>query len=528
MTDPIAAYESAAPAGRDGFAQLLRGELTKFRTVRGWIGGLVVGALVLVGFGLLTAAGSRRECASVDSASHEVSHACPGLGPLGPGGEAVTDSAYFVHQAVTGDGTITARVTSLTGLIPSPDPSEPAATGTQPWAKAGIIIRASTAQGSSYAAVMVTGAHGVRLQYDFTNDVAGSAIDVSNDSPQWLRLTRTGSAVTAMESSDGTTWTTIGTVHLAGLSSATVQVGMFVASPDFEKTTQQLGGSSSIGGPTIATATFDHVGLAAGWSAQAWTVDSSDRRPRPTLEPTGPYHETAGVFTISGNGDIAPAAGDRDGELVERSLVGAFAGLIAMIVVGVGFATAEYRRGLIRTTLSASPRRGRVVAAKAVVIGAVTFVAGLVGAETAYRAVSPVRRANNILTLPVPTSTEIRIVVGTAALLAVAAVLAMAIGTVLRRGAAAVVVAIALVVAPYILSVASVLPSSAANWVLQLTPAAAFAIQQSTVRYTQVAGSYTVAQGYFPLSPFAGFAVLVVWTAAALGLAVFVIRRRDA
>ena len=45
-----------------------------------------------------------------------------------------------------------------------------------------------------------------------------------------------------------------------------------------------------------------------------------------------------------------------------------------MIVIAAMFITAEYRRGLIRTTLAASPRRGRVLAAKAVVIGAVTFV----------------------------------------------------------------------------------------------------------------------------------------------------------
>ncbi len=55
-----------------------------------------------------------------------------------------------------------------------------------------------------------------------------------------------------------------------------------------------------------------------------------------------------------------------------------FAGLIAVIVIGVMFITAEYRRGLIRTTLAASPRRGRVLAAKALVAGAATFAAGLV------------------------------------------------------------------------------------------------------------------------------------------------------
>jgi hypothetical protein len=43
-------------------------------------------------------------------------------------------------------------------------------------------------------------------------------------------------------------------------------------------------------------------------------------------------------------------------------------------VVAALFVTSEYRRGLIRTKLAASPRRGRVLAAKAVVIGAVSAV----------------------------------------------------------------------------------------------------------------------------------------------------------
>ena len=72
-----------------------------------------------------------------------------------------------------------------------------------------------------------------------------------------------------------------------------------------------------------------------------------------------------------------------------HTLVGAFAGLIAVVVVGTMFITAEYRRGLIRTTFAASPRRGRVLAAKAIVIGAVTFAAGLAAAVDR----GPARRA---------------------------------------------------------------------------------------------------------------------------------------
>jgi ABC-type transport system involved in multi-copper enzyme maturation permease subunit len=124
--------------------------------------------------------------------------------------------------------------------------------------------------------------------------------------------------------------------------------------------------------------------------------------------------------------------------------------------------------------------------------------------------------------------TELRVIAGTAALLAVAAVLALAIGTALRRSAGAVTAVIVVIVLPYILGTADVLPVGAENWLLRVTPAAAFAIQQSVPQYPQVTASYTPTAGYFPLAPWAGLAVLCAWAALALGLALYLLRRRDA
>ena len=93
----------------------------------------------------------------------------------------MTDSFYFVHRPLAGDGSITVRVTSLTGRLQ--EPSGAAAAALMPWAKAGLIIKAGTAQGSAYAAVMVTGGHGVRMQYDYTGDIAGLPGRVSAASP---------------------------------------------------------------------------------------------------------------------------------------------------------------------------------------------------------------------------------------------------------------------------------------------------------------------------------------------------------
>jgi len=197
-------------------------------------------------------------------------------------------------------------------------------------------------------------------------------------------------------------------------------------------------------------------------------------------------------------------------------------------VVAAMFITAEYRRGLIRTTFAASPRRGRVLAAKALVIAAVSFAAGLVAAAIAIPLDSHVLRANGNYLYPVNLLAEVRLVAGTAAMLAAAAVLALALGAMLRRSAIAVTLVIAAIILPFLVAVTNVLPTGADNWLMRLAPAAGFAIQQTIPNYPQVSSACTVAQGCYPLAPWAGFAVLCAWAAAALAVALFLLRRRDA
>ena len=106
--------------------------------------------------------------------------------------------------------------------------------------------------------------------------------------------------------------------------------------------------------------------------------------------------------------------------------------------------------------------------------------------------------------------------------------LALAVGTLLRRSAGAVTAVIAGIVLPYLLAVTpGILPVGVSEWLVRVTPAAAFAVQQSIQQYPQVTADYTPGNGYFPLAPWAGFAVLCVWAALALALAVFLLRRRD-
>ncbi|WUH95204.1 DUF1349 domain-containing protein [Streptomyces sp. NBC_00433] len=527
-TATVAPYRSAQHAGRDGFLRTLHGEWTKFRTVRGWVIGMVVAGLVTVAVGLLGAAGSSIACSGPDGGS------CDHTPLLGPGGEEVRDSMTLVHRPLTGDGGITVRITSLTGLYApggrmqvGAAPGTGMTAGVQPWAKAGVIVKNGTEQGSAYAAVALTGSHGVRMQYDYTHDLAGTPGAASPSTPRWLRLTRTGDTLTGYDSTDGTHWTTIGTARLAGLP-ATVQVGLFTTSPEYVVTTS---GSSGDGGPSKATAAFDSVAL-RGRTGGTWTRDlvgGPDRGPAADTSDLG-YEQSGGTYTLTGSGDVAPQVPGRGspGKTVESTLVGAFAGLIVVAVVATMFVTAEYRRGLIRTTLTANPRRGRVLAAKAAVVGAVSFATGLAAAATALPLVESVEKGKHFPMYPTPFATDVRVVVGTAALFAVTAVLALALGTALRRSAGAVTAVVVAIVLPYILAVAAVLPAGPSRWLTRLTPAAAFAVQQSVHQYAQVSADYTPADGYFPLAPWAGFAVLCGYAAAAVAAAAVLLRRRDA
>jgi ABC-type transport system involved in multi-copper enzyme maturation permease subunit len=531
-TGTMTPYRPEVAPGRDGFGQLLRAEWTKFRTVRGWVIGMFIAALVTAGLGIVAAAGSRSSCSHGPGSPVRHGRACAPTLALGPGGEAVDDSFFFVRQPLAGNGSITVRVTSLTGQLPvlsSLGAQQPSMRpGLVPWAKAGLMIKDGTRPGSAYAAIMVTGAHGVRMQDNFTQDTAGRPGRVSPASPRWLRLTRSGSTITGYDSADGTHWTQVSTVDLAELPS-TVQAGLFAASPGYGVSSESFGGGvTGNSGPSQDTAVFDQLSRSGAWAAGRWTGGELGG----AEAGSGSYHQASGQFTVTGSGDIAPVAAGAGGDIgdsatISNLLVGTFAGLIGVIVVGAMFITAEYRRGMIRTTLAASPRRGRVLAAKAVVIGSAAFVTGLAAAAVAETAGVQLARDHSYV-FPVSWLTEVRVIAGSGALLAVTAVSALAVGAALRRSAAAVTTVIVVMVLPYILGVASVLPASVTDWLLRITPAATFAIQQSMPRYPQVTALYSVGTGYYPLAPWAGFAVLCGYTAIALGVAVYLLRRRDA
>jgi ABC-type transport system involved in multi-copper enzyme maturation permease subunit len=526
----ITPYRSTVREGGDGFGHLLHAEWTKFRTVRGWVIGAIVAVLVTAGLGALLAKAASPQCETQTNNGQQQAVACgqPNY-TVGPGGLLVQDAFNWMRQPLAGNGTLTVRVASLAETVGAgPNGPQPVVV---PWSKAGIIIKDGTSQGSAYAAMMVTGGNGVRMQWNYTGDTPGLPGAVSTASPRWLRLTRDGDTITGYDSADGARWAQVGAVTLAGLPS-TVQAGLFVTSPVYSTYSSSLGSGNGNSRGTEATATLDHVSRTGRWPASTWTADYIGAEGIGVASGISGYHAVDGRFTMTGSGDISPlvagALNDGPNITVRDYLLGLFIGLIAMAVVAAMFMTAEYRRGLIRTTLAASPNRVRVLAAKAIVIGVVAFVVGLAAAAGAVLIGTQVAHSEGVDLFPEPWPTELRIIVGMAALFAVAAVFTLAVATVVRRSAAAIIIVIVTLVIPFVLSAPPGIPAALNDWLLRVTPAAAFALQQPAPQYYQVAAYYTTGSGYFPLAPWAGFAVLCGWTVAALALAAYLLRRRDA
>ena len=186
---------------------------------------------------------------------------------------------------------------------------------------------------------------------------------------------------------------------------------------------------------------------------------------------------------------------------------------LAIAVLGVLCISSEYSSGMIRTSLIAVPKRGRVLAAKSLVFAAVTFVVGEATSFAAFFA------GQALISGHAPHAAlgdpgVARAVAGAGLYLTALAVLSVAAGTLLRRPAAAIACMMAvLLVLP---GIAQALPDSWRNPVTEFWP-------------TQAGGQLvSVHIAAHTLQPWPGFGVMCLFVAIVYAIAWTLLDRRDA
>jgi ABC-type transport system involved in multi-copper enzyme maturation permease subunit len=196
---------------------------------------------------------------------------------------------------------------------------------------------------------------------------------------------------------------------------------------------------------------------------------------------------------------------------ITQSLTGVYLGQLAIGVLGVLVITGEYATGMIRATLSAVPRRLPVLWAKLVVFAAMTFVVTLIGAFIAFFVGQALLHSHGTT---IGASHAVRAIVGVALYLTVVGILALGLGFVVRSTAGGIAAVFGLLLV--LPALAHVLPSSWQTNVLPYLP-------------SQAGGAlFTMHPDPGTLAPWAGFAVMCGWAAAAIAAGAAVLLRRDA
>jgi regulation of enolase protein 1 (concanavalin A-like superfamily) len=154
------------------------------------------------------------------------------------------DAFQYVYRSFAGDGTITARVTSIEN--------------TNSYAKAGIMLRGALSSGAKDVALDVRPNGSIEFLSRSGDGGSTTLVATAGQTPPaWLRLTRTGTTVTAYVSQNGSSWKTVGSVQ----AGSTAYAGLFVSSHNTADRN---------------TSVFDSVTVASGTAAKDVVVYASD------------------------------------------------------------------------------------------------------------------------------------------------------------------------------------------------------------------------------------------------------------
>ncbi len=207
------------------------------------------------------------------------------------------------------------------------------------------------------------------------------------------------------------------------------------------------------------------------------------------------------------------------------STVGVAFGQLVIAVLGALVITGEYGTGMIRSTLTAVPKRIPALTAKALVFGVVTFLIAFVAVVLTAVVIAPILPSRGVQ----PDFGDSKVwlaLVGAAVALALVGVLSLSIGAIIRNSAGGIAISLGLLlVLPTIISIfAAVTRLTWVGNVQQFLPNSA-----AGRMYSYVSNSTAVAtDGSFVLEPWQAVLVLVGWVAVFFALAAVLLKRRDA
>ena len=208
-------------------------------------------------------------------------------------------------------------------------------------------------------------------------------------------------------------------------------------------------------------------------------------------------------------------------DTTKLSLTGIDLGQAVVAILAVLAISGEYSTGMIRTTLTAMPRRSAVLGAKALILASLVLAAGAIavgGSLLAGRVLLPghgFTAARGFPALSLAHGPTLRAAAGSVLYLVLIALLSLGVATAVRDSAAAIGIVLGLL---YLFPIiAAVVDPTWQRHLEQIGPMTAGLAIQAT---TGLRG--------LPISPWAGLGVLAAWAAAALWAGGLLLRLRDA
>jgi ABC-2 type transport system permease protein len=230
---------------------------------------------------------------------------------------------------------------------------------------------------------------------------------------------------------------------------------------------------------------------------------------------------TAAIGVVAANATSCPGQACSV-DPAKVSLTGIYLGQAVVAIIAVTAVCGEYSTGMIRLTLAATPRRWRVLAAKAAVVGAAALATGAVAVLASVLAGSVllarhgIDAAHGYEALSLGHGAVLRAAAGSVLYLGLVALLGLGVAAMIRDSAVAIGTVLGLL---YLFPIVAgfIGDPELQRHLNQVSPMTAGLYIQATTNLSTL-----------PLTPWQGLGVLAAWAAGALLAGGLLLRWRDA